>query len=146
MDKKEAKTRLQMLLADRCWDCRYGNGKCERDCEFKQATNMAIESLQDISQSEKYKKGFEDAKRAFLLEYTRESENMQKRNAQLEVMLNAQKAISADTEQVVYCKDCVNRGDIFCPIDEVYTVNDNDYCSYGVKKIDLGIDYDTIRV
>ena len=45
---------------------------------------------------EQYKKGFEDAKRAFLVEYARESENMRKRNAQLEVMLNAQKAISAD--------------------------------------------------
>ena len=50
----------------------------------------------DRSRGEQYKKGFEDAKRAFLVEYARESENMRKRNAQLEVMINAQKAISAD--------------------------------------------------
>lgn len=50
----------------------------------------------DRPRGEQYKKGFEDAKRAFLVEYARESENMRKRNAQLEVMLNAQKAISAD--------------------------------------------------
>ena len=46
--------------------------------------------------NEAYKRGFEDAKRAFLLEYARESENMLKRNAELEVMLNAQKAISSE--------------------------------------------------
>lgn len=50
----------------------------------------------DRPRGEQYKKGFEDAKRAFLVEYARESENMRKRNAQLEVRLNAQKAISAD--------------------------------------------------
>ena len=56
-------------------------------------------------------------------------------------------ALSATNEQVVYCKDCINRGDIFrCPIDDTYTVNDNEYCSYGVKKLDLGIDPDTIRI
>lgn len=55
-----------------------------------------LESAEAEPQSEQYKKGFEDAKRAFLIEYARESENMRKRNAQLEVMLNAQKAISAD--------------------------------------------------
>lgn len=54
----------------------------------------------DAVPSEQYKKGFEDAKRAFELEYARESENMRKRNAQLEVMLNAQKAISADAEWI----------------------------------------------
>lgn len=53
-------------------------------------------SAEAVPQSEQYKKGFEDAKRAFLLEYARESENMSKRNAALEVMLNAQKAISAE--------------------------------------------------
>lgn len=52
-------------------------------------------SAEAVPQSEQYRKGFEDAKRAFELEYARESENMRKRNAQLEVMLNAQKAISA---------------------------------------------------
>ena len=60
--------------------------------------DKAIKSLPsaDRPRSEQYKKGFEDAKRAFLVEYARESENMRKRIAQLEVMLNAQKAISAD--------------------------------------------------
>ena len=54
--------------------------------------------------SDQYKKGFEDAKRAFELEYARESENMRKRNAELEVMLNAQKAISAEAEGRHYIK------------------------------------------
>ena len=61
--------------------------------------DKAIKSLpsdEAVPQSEQYKKGFDDAKRAFLVEYARESENMRKRNAQLEVMLNAQKAISTD--------------------------------------------------
>lgn len=56
----------------------------------------AVPSAEAVPQSEQYKKGFEDAKRAFLVEYARESENMRKRNAELEVRLNAQKAISAD--------------------------------------------------
>ena len=62
------------------------------------AFDVAIEELsaEAVPQSKQYKKGFEDAKRAFLIEYARESENMRKRNAQLEVMLNAQKAISAE--------------------------------------------------
>lgn len=51
------------------------------------------------------------------------------------------------SEKIVYCKDCINRGDIFsCPMDDTYTVNDNEFCSYGVKKTDLGIDPDTIRI
>ena len=45
MTRKEAKTRLQILLANRCDTCRYGIGKCEKDCEFRQAVDMAIESL-----------------------------------------------------------------------------------------------------
>lgn len=56
-------------------------------------------SAEAAPQSEQYKKGFEDAKRAILVEYARECESMRKRNAQLEVMLNAQKAISADAIQ-----------------------------------------------
>ena len=57
------------------------------------------------------------------------------------------KSLSSDTTEVVHCKDCINRGDIFhCPIDDTYTVNDNEYCSYGVKKLDLGIDHDTIQI
>ena len=58
-----------------------------------------VPSADAVPQSEQYKKGFEDAKRAFLVEYARESENMRKRNAQLEVMLNAQKVISAEAVQ-----------------------------------------------
>ena len=65
---------------------------------YAEALDMAIEALKAevVPQSEQYKKGFEDAKRAFLVEHARESQNMRKRIAQLEVMLNAQKAISAD--------------------------------------------------
>ena len=75
--------------------------------DLKEAINMAIEALkaEAVPQSEQYKKGFEDAKRAFLIEYARESENMRKRNAQLEVMLNAQKAISADRQKWTPCAE-----------------------------------------
>lgn len=65
----------------------------------------SLPSADAVPQSEQYKKGFEDAKRAFELEYARESENMRKRNAQLEVMLNAQKAISADAEWIPLSHD-----------------------------------------
>ena len=81
----------------------------EIDSPTLQALHMAIEALKSlpsaeaVPQSEQYKKGFEDAKRAFLVEYARESENMRKRIAQLEVMLNAQKAISADVEPKWNC-------------------------------------------
>ena len=53
-------------------------------------------SAEAVPQSEQYKKGFEDAKRAFELEFAREAESIRKRNAQLEVMFNVQKAILAD--------------------------------------------------
>lgn len=57
-------------------------------------------SAEAVPQSDQNKRGFKDDKRAFLIEYARESENMRKRNAQLEVMLNAQKAISAESEWI----------------------------------------------
>lgn len=58
--------------------------------------NKYDESADAVSQSEQYKKGFEDAKRAFELEFAREAESIQKQNAQLEVMLNIQKALLAE--------------------------------------------------
>lgn len=82
-------------VEDQCYDGIHGTCK---GCNRRTALDMAIEALsaEAVPQSEQYKKGFEDAKRAFLVEYARESQNMRKRNAQLEVMLNAQKMISAD--------------------------------------------------
>lgn len=64
----------------------------------------ALPSAEAVPQSEQYKKGFEDAKRAFELEYAREAESIRKRNAQLEVMLNVQRAISAEAEDRLYIK------------------------------------------
>lgn len=58
----------------------------------------ALPSADAVPHSEQYKKGFEDAKRAFELEFAREAESIRKRNAQLEVMLNVQKELSADAE------------------------------------------------
>ena len=95
MTKEEAITTLGNFK-------RYISGGGVTDLKANEAIDMAIEALKSlpsaeaVPQSEQYKKGFEDAKRAFLVEYARESENMRKRNAQLEVMLNAQKAILAD--------------------------------------------------
>ena len=82
-----------------------------------QMVDMAIEALQAeaVPQSEQYKKCFEDAKRAFELEYARESENIRKRNAQLEVMLNAQKAISAYAEQHwIPCSERLPDTEVLC--------------------------------
>lgn len=73
----------------------------EHDIEvLEEYTNISLPSAEDIQQSEQYKKGFEDAKRAILVEYARESENMRKRNAQLEVMLNIQKELSAEADWI----------------------------------------------
>lgn len=70
----------------------------DRGARFVGYTEIArlIDEAPTIEPSEQYRKGFEDAKRAFELEYAKESENMRKRNAELEVLLNAQKAISAE--------------------------------------------------
>lgn len=107
MTREEAIYRLKNMA----W--LYGSAEREQNIE---AIDMAIEALtsqievvqqnikdapsaEAVSQSEQYKKGFEDAKRAFEIEYARESENMRRRNAQLEVMLNAQNAILTDAVQ-----------------------------------------------
>lgn len=74
---------------------RYAEGILTDEVLDSIAFDMAIEALQ-AEPSEQYKKGFEDAKRAFELEYARESENMRKRNAELEVMLNSYREISAE--------------------------------------------------
>ena len=94
MTREEAIQGLKDILEEATSD---KDAVCYVTSEDAEALNMAIEALsaEAVPQSEKYRKGFEDAKRAFLIEYARESENMRKRNAQLEVMLNAQKAISA---------------------------------------------------
>jgi len=106
----------------------------------------ALPSADAVPQSEQYKKGFEDAKMAFELEYARESENMRKRNAQLEVMLNAQKAISADSVKVVRCKDCkwwggnknTEHNNHICNRalnqDVDYWTRADDFCSYGERR------------
>ena len=91
---------------------------------YQEAFSKALKALPSadaVPQSEQYKKGFEDAKRAFLIEYARESEDMRKRNAQLEVMLNAYRAI-AEANSVVRCKDCK------------YSFYDKDYESYNCRK------------
>lgn len=106
MNRAEAKDILN-------YDIRQYIKQCEdaTDEDFE-ALDLAIEALQE-PKSEQYKKGFEDAKRAFLIEYARESENMRKRNAELEVMLNVQKAISAEAVQgdaeTATATDCISR-------------------------------------
>ena len=93
-------TREEAIKIINCYDIGFYDLSGEKITADKlaEAFDMAIEALsaEAVPQSEQYKKGFEDAKRAILVEYARESQNMRKRNAQLEVMLNAQKAISAD--------------------------------------------------
>lgn len=62
MDREEVKTRLRMLLIDRCSACRFGLNKCTEYCEFEQAVNMAIEALQDRPTGEWIKIGETDWK------------------------------------------------------------------------------------
>ena len=91
--------------------------ECISSAYRRQVIDMAIEALsaEDVQQSEQYKKGFEDAKRTFLVEYARESRNMRKRNAQLEVMLNIQKAISsADRPTGEWIDRCREHEDYEC--------------------------------
>lgn len=45
MTREEAKTRLQILLTNRCSTCRCCDKKCTQVCKFGQAVNMAIEAL-----------------------------------------------------------------------------------------------------
>lgn len=81
---------------------RYKDGIC---CEVLDSIIKDINNAPTIEPSEQYKKGFEDAKRAFELEYARESENMRKRNAELEVMLNSYRKDSAEPK-IRVCPVC----------------------------------------
>lgn len=84
-----------------CFACmERANGLCKGTTQ--EQSWCPIVAKTKAEPSEQYKKGFEDAKRAFELEYARESENMRKRNAQLEVLLNAKKAISAEPSDLVF--------------------------------------------
>lgn len=74
-----------------------------RICDNKWVCECVINSLpsaESVPQSEQYKKGFEDAKRAFELEFAREAESIVKRNAQLEVMFNIQKELLAERDWI----------------------------------------------
>lgn len=79
----------------------YNEAKC-RACNFDDAILEIrdVPSAEAFSQSEQYKKGFEDAKRAFELEFAREAESIRKRNVELNVMLNVQKELSADAKWI----------------------------------------------
>lgn len=49
MTREEVTIHLNILLANRCWDCRKraGSKVCDEKCMFKQAFNEAIEALTD---------------------------------------------------------------------------------------------------
>ncbi len=83
-----------------------------------------IDHAPTIEPSEQYKKGFEDAKRAFELEYAREN-------------------LLADKVEVVRCKDCIHRidrrsdlGHFMC---EMFygqgDVSDENFCQWGERKV-----------
>ena len=36
-----------------------------------------------------------------------------------------------DAVEVVRCKNCILRGTIDCVMDDIHSVKDNDFCSYG---------------
>jgi len=67
----------------------------------------ALPSADRPTSSDEYKRGFEDAKRAFELEYARECENIRKRIAQAEVEKNMYKEL-ADRQT-----DTISRAELF---------------------------------
>lgn len=92
------------------FDMRKSRAKVIVEC-FGELLN-ALPSAEAVPQSDQYKKGFEDAKRAFLVEYARECENMRKRNAQLEVIGNALKAKPAEAEWIPISERLPDVGEI----------------------------------
>ena len=71
-----------------------------KSLEYIRKYIVELPSAEVVPQSEQYKKGFEDAKRAFELEFAREAESIRKQNAKLEVTLNIQKALSANAKWI----------------------------------------------
>ena len=52
---------------------------------------------------------------------------------------NGYEAGKRDAVEVVRCKDCKNRGRVWCPMESVeqypwFATKDNDFCSYGERK------------
>jgi hypothetical protein len=41
---------------------------------------------------------------------------------------------TADVVEVVRCKDCKFYETLYCAMDDIYSLSDNDFCSYGIKK------------
>ena len=94
-------------------------------------------SADAVPQSEQYKKGFEDAKRAFELEFAREAESIRKRNAELEVMLNMQKELSAKAEWIPLSHDDDGMGTDFpyvCDGEWVIVTDGNTISVERIKK------------
>lgn len=111
--------------------CAEAQGRASTKSELKGISKvwqglLKLPSAEAVPQSEQYKKGFEDAKRAFELEFAREAESIRKQNAQLEVMLNIQKALLAERNWIP-CSESLpsESGDYLCTIpldaDETYT-------------------------
>lgn len=75
--------------------------------ENEQDMRVILKSTDAVPQSEQYKKGFEDAKRAFEFEFAREAESIRKRNAELEAMLNIQKELSAEPTDLISRADAI---------------------------------------
>ena len=111
--------------------------------DMEEFCDMAIEALKSlpsaeaVPQSEQYKKGVEDAKRAFELEFAREAESIRKRNAELEVMLNMQKELSAKAEWIPLSHDDDGMGTDFpyvCDGEWVIVTDGNTISVERIKK------------
>ena len=45
-----------------------------------------------------------------------------------------EEAPAADVKEVVRCKDCQFYNLVECYMDDIYSLSDNDFCSYGKRK------------
>ena len=150
-------------------ECIYYLGKVEyMDANEKEAIDIAIEALQAEVDGDLISRAGvsawlsnmgHDKLADMVMDEKRFSSAKLKREEAIKILQNPPSAydekmwealdmaIEALSSDVVHCKDCINRWDIIrCPIDDTYTVNDNDYCSFGVRKIKSDIDYNAIRI
>lgn len=59
---------------------------------------------------------------------------------EIENLKNVLPALPMDTERVVRCKDCKWYGKATCAMDDPYSVSDNNFCSFGTRKVVLAND------
>ena len=101
----------------------------------------ALPSADAVPQSEQYKKGFEDCKRAYEIELARSADAVSRKDT---VTLNSPISIQAEMVAVVRCKDCKHAyyADNRVPHEKTWVcerfmneeITSNDFCSWGERR------------